>query len=125
MASHLPNRPTYAQLEKKFRQPVPSYEQRLRSIRNGIDWILFQQPANVRELADDLWKNGVEVVIPARKNGDPYNFIYVDHGNKIAVEGHKLGPGYTAEGVQRTLSETHSRASDRRLQRTLSFVMDE
>ena len=41
------------------------------------------------------------------------------------MEGHNLSPGYSAEGIQRTLSETYSRASGRSLQRTLSFAMDE
>jgi len=125
MASQLPNRPTYAQLEKKFHQPGAKHEEYLLSVRQRIDLELFYQPANIREFVEDLRPESIEIVMSARKNGDPPAFIYVDHWNHIAVEAHRLGPAYTAESVLRTLSENHSRASDLRLQRTLSFAMDE
>lgn len=104
--------------------PGPGYEERLHSTQNRLDWALFQQPANVSELAEDLRRDGIAVVIPPRKNEEPHNFIYVDHDRKISAEAYRLGPDYTAEAVLRTLAEGHSRASDLSLQRTLSFAMD-
>src|SRR6185312_5443312 len=124
MASQLPNRPTYAEVEKKFNQPGPGYEERLHSTQNRLDWALFQQATDVGELVEDLRRDGIAVVFPPRKNEEPHNFIYVDHDRKIAVEGHRLGPDYTAEAVLSTLAEGYSGASDLSLQSTLSFAMD-
>ena len=85
---------------------------------------MFQQATDVGELVEDLRRDGIAVVFPPRKNEEPHNFIYVDHDRKIAVEGHRLGPDYTAEAVLSTLAEGYSGASDLSLQSTLSFAMD-
>ncbi|HEX9512686.1 MAG TPA: relaxase/mobilization nuclease domain-containing protein [Puia sp.] len=113
MASQLASRPTYARLEKKFQQPSAQLSDNLTSIRQRIDWALFQQPDTLRELVIGLRGDDIEVIIPPRKGGNPQDHIYVDHETKTAVAGQALGKVYTSEAINRTFSQGRGRVPGR------------
>jgi hypothetical protein len=49
----------------------------LSSIRQRIDWVLFQEPTTLREMVTELRSESIEVVIPSGKGSGPYDYIYV------------------------------------------------
>jgi aromatic ring-cleaving dioxygenase len=110
MASQLTSRPTYARLEKKFRQPGARHEDNLSSIYQRIDWALYQQPETFRELVSNLQANSIEIVLHPRKGDDNHDHVYVDLRTKTAVIGQTLGQDYTAETILRNLPQGRSHA---------------
>jgi Relaxase/Mobilisation nuclease domain len=103
MASHLPSRPTFARLNKKFGQSRQDRAENLPSIRQRIDWAMDQQPQTLRALVSQLQSDAIEIVRPPRNGRNPHDQIYVDHRTRTAVTGETLGPAYTTTTVTNSI----------------------
>lgn len=57
------------------------------------------EPDFLYEFAAELRRNEIDVVVPPRKDNQPFDLIYVDGRNKTAAAGRNPEEAYTAESV--------------------------
>jgi hypothetical protein len=124
MASTLSSRPTYARLEEKFQHSTTNQNEYCASIQSRVDCSLVQNPSNFRDFIGALWKDNINVVTPAHKEGVPDEYIYVDFFTKSAVKGQSLGDSYTAKSIHKSISLDRSQAPDPTSQNT-SYPADD
>jgi relaxase-like protein len=95
-SSALDSKPGLKQLEKCFMDNRLAVGESIPFIKSRIDWILLQEPENVRELAQALKTEGIDLIIGKGETKHP-DLFYVDHQSRSVVSGRNMGKDYCAE----------------------------
>lgn len=101
-ARRFPNRPTLANLEKRFVENRVERERHRNSLTVAIDFTLAGKGLSLGAMREELRKEGVSVVTGEGKEGAG-RIWWVDHDHKTVFEGSALGADYSFAGMQKRL----------------------
>jgi hypothetical protein len=97
-------KPTLANLGKKFEENQESHKADLVEMRQRINWVFWQQPQSLAELAIELHKEGIEVLIRHNRDGAVYDLTYIDHQLKAVAADVDLGNAYRATSILKDMA---------------------
>lgn len=95
-ASSLPGKPTLSKLEKLFVKNKPLKDPFKPGIRAFIDTVVSQQPKDLAALSEILLTKNIDVVLRQSTSGYIYGITFLDHNNKVVINGSHLGKKYSA-----------------------------
>jgi hypothetical protein len=99
-SSDLDGKPGLKQLEKCFMENRLSVRETIPFIKSRIDWILLQEPENIKEFDLALKTEGIDCIIGRGAMKYP-DIFYVDHQSRSVVNGRNMGNDYCAEELFR------------------------
>jgi len=97
-SSMLGCKPTLKNLEKKFMENRASVQETIPFIKSRIDWILLQEPGNLKEFDRALKAEGIDLVIGRGEAKYP-DLFYVDHQSRSVINGGTIGTAYSSEAL--------------------------
>lgn len=92
-------KPTLKNLEQRFTQNQSQREGHRERLSTAVEWALAGRAPNWKELAEDLEKQGISIVIDKTKD-ETQRLFFIDHKNKCAFEAKSLGPDYRIENLR-------------------------
>jgi hypothetical protein len=92
-------KPTLKMLEQKFNENAKLKEPFKQKLQTGVKWVLRKQPKDIAAFAKALQGEGICLVIRRGKENVIYGLTYVDHKNKVVVNGSDLGKEFSAKTV--------------------------
>lgn len=98
-ASHFSSKPTLARLNTKFQEQQIGAQLDLDNIRARVEWTLFQEPADIKELASELKSQDLDLVIWKKEKGNVYGSILVDQRTRMAIQGQHLGDAFSDDAL--------------------------
>lgn len=99
-ASDFHQKPTLAELQKQFavNQKLPKTNPN--SLKYAIDkYFTNSRAPSIEGLAKSLKRIGIEMIERRSKEGLLYGITYVDHKNRVALNGSEIGKEYSAKGI--------------------------
>lgn len=110
-ASSFHNKPGLSFLENRFLQNETNRKTLLRRTKNCIDlYLLKNSHPSINGLVTALKKEGISTILRQNKEGMLYGITYIDHRNKIALNGSQLGKIYSAKGMDECCSSAAEKA---------------
>ena len=117
-ASDFYSKPTLKFLQKKFEENESLRQPLRQRIKNSIDWTLLKKPIiTLVELINALQKEKISVVMRRNDQGVIYGITYVDHQNKVVLNGSDLGKQYSAKGILERCSDKKQFQEELRMNR--------
>lgn len=108
-ASHIYNKPTLKNLEKRFQQNQIDRRPHMQRVRNAIDYIIATKgKITIPELQSHLQKERIALVVRQNADGVIYGLTYVDHTTQTVFNGSDLGKAYSANQMQNRLQQIPS-----------------
>jgi hypothetical protein len=104
-ASSIGCKPILDNLEKKFEVNETLREPLKQRTKSAVDEVLPLSNKSVKELADNLSKQNIYVVLRQNAEGRLYGITFVDNTTKCVFNGSDLGKGYSAAAIQSRLAE--------------------
>lgn len=99
-ASLFHNKPTLADIEKRFLKNDVARQEHKSKIKSTIDFtIAAKRPKSLRELEDALSRNGIKMLLRLSDEGQLYGVTYIDFKSKCVFNGSTLGKSYSAKGL--------------------------
>jgi hypothetical protein len=129
-ASNIENKPTLANLEKKFLENELKRQPEMKRLKNSIDWTLVKLQKSLKEFVRALEQERVSAIVSNDKRNKEHGFIYVDHQTKSVFSESKLGKEYTAErifervGIEQSKANEFNNERDIKNENTLSNVLE-
>lgn len=104
-SSDLYCRPTKQKLEQHFQENQAQVKEAVSFIKSRIDWILLQEPENLKDFDQALRDEGIHLVIGKGETKHP-DLFYVDHQSRTVVNGLSIGKEYGAEELFRQFPDS-------------------
>jgi hypothetical protein len=98
-ASLFHSKPTLKNLRVLFEKKAVKKEPLKARVKNMIDLALLQGGVDLAVLSAALKKEGIDMVIRQNIDGVIYGITYVDHRQKVVLNGSDLGKGYSAKAI--------------------------
>jgi Relaxase/Mobilisation nuclease domain len=108
-ASAFYNKPTLANLEKKFDRNDELRQPHKQRLKTQIDWALHGGNTSLPELKRDLEKEDIATIIRQNKQGKIYGITFVDYETKCVFNGSDLGKEYSAKRILERCGLTEER----------------
>lgn len=105
-ASSLPGKPTLNKLESHFTKSAEIKQRCKPYIKSQIDQSLSQQPKDLNELLKLLKDKNIDLILRKSADGRVYGITFVDHANKVVMNGSDLGKSYSSGHIQSRLKAT-------------------
>lgn len=102
-ASAFHNKPTMANLEKKFEENEQKRQPDKQKLKTAIDWVLAKSPASLKDFTEALAKEKIQVVLRQNKEGRIYGVTFIDYRTKTVYNGSDLGKQYSIGNIQKRL----------------------
>ncbi len=93
------SKPTLKNIKEKFAANDTARAAHKGRLRNAIDLALLKGAVSLKKLAEDLKKDGIDLVIRQNADGVIYGITYVDHVKKTVFNGSDLGKGFSAKAI--------------------------
>ncbi|MBS1974910.1 MAG: relaxase/mobilization nuclease domain-containing protein [Bacteroidetes bacterium] len=97
-------KPTLKNLEKKFADNEIKRQPDGQKLKNAIDWVLASKPKTVKEFADLLKDEKVQLLLRQNENGLIYGLTFIDYRTKSVFNGSDIGKQYSAKAIIEKLS---------------------
>jgi hypothetical protein len=134
-ASSIYSRPRLKELEKRFEKNSAKKPGFKSDLKAELDQLFFKFRHPSRELfTTELLKSRIDVIFRASENGQLYGVTYVDHRNKVVMNGSELGKAYSAKALTErfekarliadTGKESKLEGSGRKVQPTKNHELD-
>jgi len=99
-ASSFSLKPTLPYLEEKFILNQ-SLRQNLQShVDTHIDFTLFVRPRDWAGFVISMQREGINVVVQEKRDGNPGSIFFVDHHKKLVLSGESMGIQYSLKAIQ-------------------------
>jgi Relaxase/Mobilisation nuclease domain len=108
-ASAFYNKPTLANLAKKFDRNDELRQPHKQRLKTQIDWALHGSNTSLPELKRDLEKEDIATIIRQNEQGKIYGITFVDYETKCVFNGSDLGKEYSAKRILERCSLTEER----------------
>ena len=108
-ASSFYNKPTLANLEKKFDRNEELRQPHKQRLKTQIDWALHGGNTSLPELKKDLEKEDIATIIRQNEQGKIYGITIVDYETKCVFNGSDLGKEYSAKRILERCGLTEER----------------
>jgi len=87
-------------LKERFAVNAPKKTEAFKTrVKNAIDLALLRDKMDLKQLMDEMKKDGIDVVVRQNADGVIYGLTYVDHVKAVVFNGSDLGKGYSAKGI--------------------------
>lgn len=103
-ASTFHNKPTLANLEKRFEENEQKRLPDKQKLKTSIEWVLSKDPGSLKGLCDALTKEKIQVVMRQNKEGRVYGITFIDYRTKAVFNGSDLGKQYSIGNIQKRLN---------------------
>lgn len=105
-ASSLPGKPTLRKLESYYAKHAEIKQHCKPYIKSQIVQSLSQQPKDLNELLKLLKNKNIDLILRKSADGRIYGLTFVDHANKVVMNGSDLGKSYSSAHIQAQLKAT-------------------
>jgi hypothetical protein len=112
-ASSFHMRPTLTLLADIYAKNEPKRSALKQGTKSRADWILQKKFTDLSALQRAFDKEGISLLARRGKGDVLYGITFIDHKNKLVVNGSELGKGYSANGILERLSVINSQLSER------------
>lgn len=99
-ASALKGKPGLKRMEQIFEKNKAAKEAFKKPLKNAIESVLQNRPADLKTLAEQLRKQNIEVILRTSADGRVYGITFIDERNKTVINGSDLGKAYSAAHLE-------------------------
>lgn len=117
-ASSFHMRPTLSLLEKLYAKNETVRSALKQQTKSRIDWVLQKTITDLPALQRAFEKEGITLLPRWGKENVLYGVTYIDHKNKLVVNGSELGKRYSAKGILERLKVPENKLSEQAAHKT-------